>query len=84
MPLAEVALVLDEDALGASGAAADVVTAHEQRLVDGLADARTGILPTLALLAEAPSATAPREQAGRGRGEPAAGSRSAPPISSQP
>jgi DNA-binding transcriptional MerR regulator len=52
MPLAEVALVLDEDALGASGAAADVVTAHEQRLVDGLADARREIVQTLALLAE--------------------------------
>ncbi|CAN7400975.1 MerR family transcriptional regulator [Terrabacter sp. LjRoot27] len=52
MPLAEVALVLDEDARGASGAAADVVTAHEQRLVDGLADARREIVRTLALLAE--------------------------------
>lgn len=52
MPLAEVALVLDEDALGASGAAADVVAAHEQRLVDGLADARREIVRTLALLAE--------------------------------
>ena len=52
MPLAEVALVLDEDARGASGAAADVVTAPEQRLVDGLADARREIVRTLALLAE--------------------------------
>ncbi|GAA2167433.1 DNA-binding transcriptional MerR regulator [Humibacillus xanthopallidus] len=52
MPLAEAALVLDEDARGASGAAADVVTAHEQRLVDGLADARREIVRTLALLAE--------------------------------
>ncbi|MER7070293.1 MerR family DNA-binding transcriptional regulator [Terrabacter sp. NPDC000476] len=52
MPLAEVALVLDEDARGASGAAADVVQAHEQRLVDGLADARREIGRTLALLAE--------------------------------
>ena len=52
MPLAEVALVLDEDARGASGAAADVVAAHEQRLVDGLADARAEIRRTLALLAE--------------------------------
>ena len=52
MPLAEVALVLDEDARGASGAAADVVKAHEQRLVDGLADARSEIVRTLALLAE--------------------------------
>ena len=52
MPLAEVALVLDEDARGASGAAADVVVAHEQRLVDGLADARREIVRTLALLAE--------------------------------
>ncbi|WP_020144142.1 MerR family transcriptional regulator [Terracoccus sp. 273MFTsu3.1] len=52
MPLAEVALVLDEDARGASGTAADVVTAHEQRLVDGLADARREIVRTLALLAE--------------------------------
>lgn len=52
MPLAEVALVLDEDARGASGAAADVVAAHEQRLVDGLADARREIVRTLTLLAE--------------------------------
>jgi DNA-binding transcriptional MerR regulator len=52
MPLAEVALVLDEDARGACGAAADVVSAHEQRLVDGLADARREIRRTLALLAE--------------------------------
>jgi len=52
MPLAEVALVLDEDARGASGVAADVVAAHEQRLVDGLADARREIRRTLALLAE--------------------------------
>ncbi|HET7802592.1 MAG TPA: MerR family transcriptional regulator [Humibacillus xanthopallidus] len=52
MPLAEAALVLDEDARGASGAAADIVTAHEQRLVDGLADARREIVRTLALLAE--------------------------------
>ncbi|GAA2744373.1 MerR family DNA-binding transcriptional regulator [Terrabacter aerolatus] len=52
MPLAEVALVLDEDARGATGAAADVVTAHEQRLVDGLADARREIVRTLVLLAE--------------------------------
>ena len=52
MPLAEVALVLDEDARGAAGAAADVVTAHEQRLVDGLADARREIVLTLSLLAE--------------------------------
>src|SRR4051794_24321844 len=51
MPLAEVALVLDEDARGESGAA-DVVKAHEQRLVDGLADARSEIVRTLALLAE--------------------------------
>jgi len=57
MPLAEVALVLDEDARGASGAAADVVAAHEQRLVDGLADARREIVRTLSLLAE-------RDQAG--------------------
>ena len=52
MPLAEVGLVLDEDAQGAVGAAADVVRAHEQRLVDGLADARSEIVRTLALLAE--------------------------------
>jgi DNA-binding transcriptional MerR regulator len=52
MPLAEVALVLEEDARGASGTAADVVRAHEQRLVDGLADARREIGRTLALLAE--------------------------------
>ncbi|MEW1953653.1 MerR family DNA-binding transcriptional regulator [Terrabacter sp. NPDC080008] len=52
MPLAEVALVLDEDGRGASGVAADVVAAHEQRLVDGLADARAEIRRTLALLAE--------------------------------
>ncbi|TQM58197.1 DNA polymerase III subunit beta family protein [Humibacillus xanthopallidus] len=52
MPLAEVALVLDEDERGASGAAGDVVVAHEQRLVDGLVDARAEIRRTLALLAE--------------------------------
>lgn len=52
MPLAEVALVLDEDARGASGAAADVVQAHEQRLVDGLADAREEIRRTLDLLGD--------------------------------
>lgn len=52
MPLGEVALVLDEDARGASEVAADVVAAHEQRLVDGLADARREIRRTLALLAE--------------------------------
>ena len=52
MPLPEVALVLDEDARGTSGVAADVVAAHEQRLVDGLADARREIRRTLALLAE--------------------------------
>ena len=52
MPLAEVALVLDEDARGASGTAADVGAAHEQRLVDGLADAQREIVSTLALLAE--------------------------------
>ncbi|MGO4601321.1 MerR family transcriptional regulator [Terrabacter sp. 2YAF2] len=65
MPLAEVALVLDEDALGASGAAADVVAAHEQRLVDGLADARREIVRTLALLAEG----AGRDARGAGGGE---------------
>ncbi|KJK10680.1 hypothetical protein UB45_18250 [Terrabacter sp. 28] len=52
MPLAEAALVLDEDARGAAGAAADVVRAHEQRLVDGLRDARREIARTLALLDE--------------------------------
>lgn len=52
MPLAEVSVVLDEDARGASRVAADVVAAHEQRLVDGLADARREIRQTLALLAE--------------------------------
>src|SRR6478609_2630216 len=67
MPLAEVALVLDEDALGASGAAADVVTAHEQRLVDGLADARRGIVQTLALLAESDGARGVGGAGGAGR-----------------
>ena len=52
MPLVEAGLVLDEDARGAAGAAADVVRAHEQRLVDGLRDARREIAWTLALLAE--------------------------------
>jgi DNA-binding transcriptional MerR regulator len=66
MPLAEVALVLDEDALGASGAAADVVAAHEQRLVDGLADARREIVKTLALLAEPDGARGPAGAAGSG------------------
>ncbi len=54
MPLAEAALVLDEDARGAVGAAADIVRAHEQRLVDGLRDARREIARTLALLDERP------------------------------
>jgi len=68
MPLAEVALVLDEDALGASGAAAVVVTAHEQRLVDGLADARREIVQTLALLAEGAERDGVRGAGGAGGG----------------
>src|SRR6478735_377053 len=68
MPLAEVALVLDEDALGASGAAADVVAAHEQRLVDGLADARREIVQTLALLAEGAERDGVRGAGGAGGG----------------
>ena len=52
MPLVEAGLVLDEDARGAAGAAADVVRGHEQRLVDGLRDARREIARTLVLLAE--------------------------------
>jgi DNA polymerase-3 subunit beta len=52
MPLAEVSVVLEQDARGAVDAARDVVAAHEQRLVDGLRDARREIARTLALLRE--------------------------------
>src|SRR6478672_11689198 len=52
MPLAEVSVVLEQDARGEVQAARDVVAAHEQRLVEGLRDARAEIARTLGLLGE--------------------------------
>ena len=53
MPLAEVSVVLEQDARGEGQAARDVVAAHEQRLVDGLRDARAEVARTLGLLGDA-------------------------------
>jgi hypothetical protein len=53
MPLAEVSVVLEQDARGEVQAARDVVAAHEQRLVDGLRDARAEVARTLGLLGDA-------------------------------
>ncbi len=52
MPLAEVSVVLEQDARGEVQAARDVVAAHEQRLVDGLRDARAEISRTFGLLGD--------------------------------
>jgi len=52
MPLAEVSVVLEQDARGEVQAARDVVAAHEQRLVEGLRDARAEIARTLGLLGD--------------------------------
>lgn len=53
MPLAEVSVVLEQDARGEVQAARDVVAAHEQRLVDGLRDARAEVARTIGLLGDA-------------------------------